>query len=399
MDKEQILRLLHAQVNVGGHIIGASVGSGITAKLAAMGGADLLLALSAGRYRIMGRSSFSSFFCYGNNNNLVMELGTREIFPIVRNVPLFFGIMASDPTIHLYDYLNEIKDSGFSGIVNSPTLSLIDGRFRLALEEEGTSYDREIAAIRMASHLGLVTMAFVTNQEETEKMIDAGADMICVHLGLTRGGILGAKHYLSLGDARKTVKKIFSICKERNPEILRMVYAGPANTLKDMRYLLQNTDCHGYIGGSTFDRIPMESSIYETVRSFKRQDDKKDEDTLSRLVDRKWGAGNLVECMKDYIEEHYMDTVHLGDLALVSHMSPSYLGAKFKQETGSSFTEYLMGFRLDKAKEMLETAPELQCREVAEKVGYVDYIQFSKMFKKHVGEAPKDYQKRFRTKR
>lgn len=399
MDKEQILRLLHAQVNVGGHIIGASVGSGITAKLAAMGGADLLLALSAGRYRIMGRSSFSSFFCYGNNNSLVMELGTREIFPIVRNVPLFFGIMASDPTIHLYDYLNEIKDSGFSGIVNSPTLSLIDGRFRLALEEEGTSYDREIAAIRMASHLGLVTMAFVTNQEETEKMIDAGADMICVHLGLTRGGILGAKHYLSLGDARKTVKKIFSICKERNPEILRMVYAGPANTLKDMRYLLQNTDCHGYIGGSTFDRIPMESSIYETVRSFKRQDDKKEEDTLSRLVDRKWGAGNLVECMKDYIEEHYMDTIHLGDLALVSHMSPSYLGAKFKQETGSSFTEYLMGFRLDKAKEMLETAPELQCREVAEKVGYVDYIQFSKMFKKHVGEAPKDYQKRFRTKR
>ncbi len=252
MDKEQILRLLRAQVNVGGHIIGASVGSGITAKLAAMGGADLLLALAAGRYRIMGRSSFSSFFCYGNNNRLVMELGTREIFPIVRDVPLLFGLMASDPTIHLYDYLNVIKDSGFSGIVNSPTLSLIDGRFRLALEEEGTSYDREIAAIRMASHLGLVTMAFVTNEEETRKMIDAGADMICAHLGLTRGGILGAKHYLSLGDARKTVKKIYSICKERNPEILRMVYAGPANTLKDMRYLLQNTDCHGYIGGSTF---------------------------------------------------------------------------------------------------------------------------------------------------
>ncbi|HCB94066.1 MAG TPA: AraC family transcriptional regulator, partial [Selenomonas sp.] len=105
VEKEEIMRRLWAQINVGGHIIGASVGSGITAKLAAMGGADVLLALAAGRYRIMGRSSLSSFFCYGNNNSQVMDLGTREILPIVRDVPLFFGLMASDPTIHLYDYL------------------------------------------------------------------------------------------------------------------------------------------------------------------------------------------------------------------------------------------------------------------------------------------------------
>ncbi len=398
MDKETVLRRLWAQINVGGHIIGASVGSGITAKLAAMGGADVLLALAAGKYRIMGRSSFSSFFCYENNNSQVMEMGTREIFPIVRDVPLFFGLMASDPTIHLYDYLNEIKASGFSGIVNSPTLSLIDGRFRMALEEEGTSYDREIAAIRMASHLDLVTMAFVTNQEETERMLDAGTDIICLHLGLTKGGFLGAKHYLSLGDARKTVKKIFSVCKERNPEVLRIVYAGPANTIKDMRYLLQNSECHGYIGGSTFDRIPMESSIYETVRTFKRQEEIAN-DSLNRLIDRKWGAVDLVQCVKAYISEHYMETVHLGDLALVIQMSPAYLGTRFKQETGTSFTEFLMDFRLEKAKELLEEGPDLRCREVAEKVGYMDYIQFSKMFKKHVGESPKDYQQKFKVKK
>lgn len=62
MDREYILRLLRAQINVNGHIIGAAVGSGMTAKFAAMGGADLLLALSAGKYRIMGRSSFASYF-------------------------------------------------------------------------------------------------------------------------------------------------------------------------------------------------------------------------------------------------------------------------------------------------------------------------------------------------
>lgn len=395
MEKEEIMRRIWAQINVGGHIIGASVGSGITAKLAAMGGADVLLALAAGRYRIMGRSSLSSFFCYGNNNSQVMDLGTREILPIVRDVPLFFGLMASDPTIHLYDYLCKIRDSGFSGIVNSPTLSVIDGKFRIALEEEGTSYSREIAAVRMASHLGLMSMAFVTNQEETEQMLDAGADAICLHLGLTKGGFLGAKHYLSLGDARRTVKKIFSVCKERNPEVLRFVYAGPANTIKDMRYLLKNSDCHGYIGGSTFDRIPMETSIYDTVRTFKRHDEEKSGDSLNRLMDRKWGSADLVKCVKEYIMEHYMETVHLGDLAMVTHMSPAYLGTKFRQETGVGFTEFLMGFRLERAKELLETEKDIRCREVAEKVGYTDYIQFSKMFKKHVGESPKDYQQRF----
>ena len=117
MEREKIIRKLSTQINSGGHIIGAAVGSGLTAKLAALGGSDILLALSAGKYRIMGRSSFSSYFCYSNNNAQVMELGKREIFPIVRDVPLLFGLMATDPTIDLYNYLQEIKMAGFSTCV------------------------------------------------------------------------------------------------------------------------------------------------------------------------------------------------------------------------------------------------------------------------------------------
>ncbi len=203
MEKEQVIRQLRAQLHVNGHIIGASVGSGMTAKLATLGGADFLMVLSAGKYRIMGRSSFASYFCYGNNNEQVMEMGTREIFPVVRNrIPLLFGIMATDPTIQMYDYLNQIKANGFSGIVNFPTVSLIDGNFRMALEQEGNTYNREIATIRLANHIGLLTMAFVTNREEAEKMLNAGADVICIHLGLTKGGLLGAKKFISLGEAK-----------------------------------------------------------------------------------------------------------------------------------------------------------------------------------------------------
>ena len=49
IQREEILRRLRAQVNINGHIIGAAVGSGMTAKSTDMGGADLMMALCAGK--------------------------------------------------------------------------------------------------------------------------------------------------------------------------------------------------------------------------------------------------------------------------------------------------------------------------------------------------------------
>lgn len=393
MEREKIVRLFRVQINLSGHIIGASVGSGITAKVAAMGGADILLVLSAGKYRIMGRSSFSSYFCYDNNNEQVMNLGKREIFPIVKDVPLLFGLMATDPTIKIYDYLQEIKASGFSGIVNFPTVALIDGKFREALEEEDTTFDREVAAVKLANHFEMFTMAFVTNEEETRQMINAGADVICVHLGLTKGGFLGAKKNISIEDARRITEKIFSVCKKIKPEVFRMVYAGPANTILDMRYLYSGTDCQGYIGGSTFDRIPVEKSIFETVQSFKRYNDPAGNNPLNNLIDRQ-NSESPVEFIRRYIEENYQKEIHISDLALIAHLSPSYLSTKFKKEVGINFTEYLLQFRLNKAKEILLRDKKISCKEVAFSVGYSDYAQFSKMFKKFCGISPTEFQKK-----
>lgn len=389
MDKKDILKMLHAQINVNGHIVGAVAGSGMTAKFAALGGADMLLALSAGKYRIMGRSSFASYLSFGNNNEQVMEMGSRELFPLIKDVPILFGLMASDPMIHLYDYLKEIKKKGFSGIVNFPTVALIDGKFREALEEEGNTYDREVEAIHLAADLGLVTMAFVTNEDETVKMLEAGADIICVHLGLTKGGFLGAKKYVSINDARKITNKIFQVCNEKRPDILKMVYAGPANTPIDMQYLYQNTECQGYVGGSTFDRIPTERAIFNTVRAFKTDGDFRANDPKIRQINGDWNTENIVGYIKEYISEHYMQEIRLGDLALVLHISSSYLSTRFKKETGVSFTEYLVRFRMNKAREFLKNGE--RCKDAAQNAGYTDYAQFSKMFKKYIGMTPAAY--------
>lgn len=385
--RNEILKRLWAQINVNGHIIGAVAGSGMTAKYSAMGGADLLLALSAGKFRIMGRSSFSSYLCYGDSNAIAMDMGQNELLPIIRDVPVLFGLFASDPMIHLYDYLLKIKENGFSGIVNYPTLSLIDGKFGEAIKEEQNTYGKEVEAIKLAHFLELFTVAFVVDAHQARRMAEAGADVICAHLGLTKGGFLGAKKYISINDARRISDEIFDACDEIRNDVIKMIYAGPANTPLDMHYMYQNTKCQGYIGGSTFDRIPTERAILNTTRSFKSYGSFDENDPLTKAFGGNWNTGDYVEFVKKHIDEHYMKEIQLRDLAMVAHVSASYLSVKFKNEMGVSFTEYLIRFRMNKAMELL-SQKKRACKEVAAMVGYQDYAQFSRMFKKYVGLSP-----------
>lgn len=395
VSRKEILKRLWAQINVNGHIIGTVAGSGMTAKYEVMGGADLLLALSAGRFRIMGRSSFTSYLCYGESNEIVMNMGCNELLPIIQDTPILFGLFANDPMIHLYDYIQEIRTSGFSGVVNYPTMGLIDGQFGEALQEEGNTYEREVEAIRLAHYFDLFTVAFVVNSEQARQMTEAGADIICAHLGLTKGGFLGAKKYISINDARKISDEIFDACDSVRDDVIKMIYAGPANTPLDMQYMYQNTKCQGYIGGSTFDRIPTERAILNTTRAFKSYGDFDANNPMMRMLDGNWNSGEYVEFVKKYVEEHYMNEIQLRDLAAVAHVSGSYLSVKFKKEVGCSFTEYLVRFRINKAKELFEHR-FTSCKEVASMVGYTDYTQFSKIFKKYTGKSPTEYVREYK---
>lgn len=390
MGRSEIIQRLQAQIRVNGHIIGAAVGSGMTAKYVAMGGGDFLLALSAGKYRLMGRSSYAGYLSCGNNNEIVMELGTKELFPILPDMPILFGLFASDPTIHIYEYLKLIQQNGFSGIVNYPTLSLVDGKFRQALAEENTSFQSEVEAVRLAHILDLFTIAFVTTKEECQQMLAAGADVICVHLGLTKGGMMGAKRYFSLNEARSMTDDIFQYCTDHYPDIIRMIYAGSISTPSELEYIYQNTSCQGYIGGSTFDRIPAEKAILETTRMFKSGPE--DSTAITNLLKGSVYAGGYADFVKDYIGEHFDQPIQLRDLALVAHVSSSYLSIRFKKETGMNFTSYLIQYRMNKAKTWLRGP--MNCQEIAEKVGYPDYVQFSKIFHKYVGVSPKIYKNR-----
>lgn len=196
--KDEIRSFLFNQLRIHNHLIGVAAGSGMTGKYAEQGGADFILALSSGRFRQMGVSSLAGFLPFGNSNKIVLKFAFKELVPAIKKIPVCFGICATDPTIKLEQFIKLIKDKGFTGMNNFPSVGLIDGIFREALEEQGITYDKEVEAIRIANELGLLTVAFVFNEEQAIKMIDANADVICVHLGLTEGGKLGAKKIHSL---------------------------------------------------------------------------------------------------------------------------------------------------------------------------------------------------------
>lgn len=390
--RDEILKKMNAKIHINGHVIGAASCSGMTCKYSVMGGADIVLALSAGKFRHMGRSSYGSLLCYSNSNDLVMEFASRELLPIIQDTPVLFGFHANDPYIHTYEYLKDVKRIGFAGINNFPTMGLIDGQFGKALEEEGNTYQNEVEAIRIAHFLDLFTIAFVFNDTQTRQMLDAGADIICTHLGLTTGGMLGAKKTISLEQSCVDAQRMYDICNKVRPDVIKMVYGGPIKTPIDARYFYDNTDCQGFIGGSSIERIPAEKAILNTTKAFNTSGALDDSDIMFKVLGGRGRDYDYVDYVKTYISSNYGKPIYISELALAAHVSSSYLSTKFKKVIGCSFTEYLIKFRIHKFCEIVAGAKcQIPLNQAADLAGYPDYTQFSKTFKKYKGVSPKDY--------
>ncbi len=385
--KVEILKRLLNQINQRRHIIGVAVGAGISAKYAEKGGADLLLALNSGRFRQMGVGSLAGLLPFANSNQMVMDFGSKEIIPVVKNTPVIFGLCATDPTIDLERFIDQIIDNGFSGINNYPSVGIIGGVLREALEEEGMSFQREVEAISIASKKGLFTIAFVFNVEQAQMMVEAGADIITSHLGFTVGGQMDITSPLNLKEAAVLTREIFAQCDKADRPIIKMIYGGPIHQSIDLKYMYDNSGAMGYFGGSTFERIPLEKAIVEVTREFKITGQFDQDSALFNLADEM----DYVYFIKDYIAKNYMNKISFNELALRVHLSRTYLSAMFNREVGVTFPEYLTQVRINKAIEIMRNK-NINKTDIATLVGFSDYAYFSKIFKKHTGYSPSEYE-------
>lgn len=268
--REEVVSRLKAEIAKGKAIFDAFAGTGISAKFAEVGGADMITTHILARFRMAGHSSMAGYLCIADGNAVTLELGKRDILPVVRNTPVMAGLLGADPTRQMESFLDEIIAAGFSGLLNCPTLALVDGNFRRTLEETGIKYDKEVEMMAIAHRKGLFTKAFCTTPEEALQMLGAGCDNIIAHGGNTSGGSIGSKTVTSLDAMVDLVQRIVEAVKGKRPEVIVTCHGGATETPEDVRYLLSKVKgLDGYVGGSTAERIPVEKSISEAVRGFK----------------------------------------------------------------------------------------------------------------------------------
>ncbi len=267
--RNEILKKLKAQIKEGKPIIGGGAGTGISAKCEEHGGIDLLVLYNTGRYRMAGRVSITGLFAYGDANAIVMEMA-GEVLPVVKHTPVLAGVNATDPFRLMPHFLKEVKEAGFSGVQNFPTVGLFDGNMRVNMEATGLSYQKEVEMIRLAHEMDLLTTPYVFNEEEAKAMAEAGADLIVAHMGLTTGGSIGATQALTMDESIDLTMRIAESAKSVRSDILVICHGGPYDEPENVKYALDRMPgVHGFYGASSVERLPVERAITEQIQKFK----------------------------------------------------------------------------------------------------------------------------------
>lgn len=267
--REEILKNLREKIKRGEPIIGCGAGTGLSAKMAEAGGADLIIIYNSGRYRMAGRGSLAGLMPYGDANAIVVEMA-REVIPVVKKTPVLAGVCGTDPFRDMEIFLKELMALNFSGVQNFPTVGLIDGVFRQNLEATGMGYDKEVEMIRIAHEMDLLTAPYVFDEEQARRMAEAGADILVPHVGLTTGGTIGAAVALTLDEAIEKILAMARAAKAVNPEIIVLCHGGPLDEPENVSYALKRMPgIAGFFGASSIERLPTERAIAEQVRAFK----------------------------------------------------------------------------------------------------------------------------------
>ena len=268
LDRETILARLRAKIDRGDLVIGGGAGTGISAKCEEAGGADLMVIYNSGRYRMAGRGSLAGYLAFGNANEIVLEMAA-EVLPVVKTTPVLAGVNATDPFVVMDRFLDRLREVGFAGVQNFPTMGLIDGAFRESLEATGFSYDLEAEMIERARAKNLLTSPYAFTGSEVIQMVEAGADIIVPHFGLTAGGTIGATDTQTIDGCAALFNEWAEAALTRRDDTILICHGGPLAEPEDVQaFLALCPNCHGFYGASSMERLPTETAITQRTRDF-----------------------------------------------------------------------------------------------------------------------------------
>ncbi|MBR0260846.1 MAG: phosphoenolpyruvate hydrolase family protein [Selenomonadaceae bacterium] len=267
--RAEIMADFRAQVAAGKILVGVGAGTGITAKCSEKADVDMLIIYNSGRFRMAGRGSLSGLLAYGDANKIVTEMGC-EVLPIVKRTPVLAGVCGTDPFRVMEIFLKQLKEQGFNGVQNFPTVGLIDGKFRANLEETGMGYGLEVEMIRQAHELDLLTCPYVFDVEQAVAMTEAGADLLVLHFGLTTKGSIGAETALTLDDCCEKACEMIAAARKVRPDIMVICHGGPVADPEDAAYVIKNVpEIDGFFGASSIERLASERGMTAQAAAFK----------------------------------------------------------------------------------------------------------------------------------
>ncbi|MEQ9151733.1 MAG: phosphoenolpyruvate hydrolase family protein [Parvibaculum sp.] len=268
-ERSAIVERFREMIRRGEPIVGGGAGTGISAKCEEAGGIDLIIVYNSGRYRMAGRASSAGLLAYGNANDIVREMAV-EILPVCKTTPVIAGVNGTDPFIIMSVFLKELKELGFSGVQNFPTVGIIDGTFRVSLEETGINFASEIDMIRQAHELDLLTTPYVFSADEAVEMVKAGADIIVPHMGVTTGGSIGATSSKTLSESVALIDDWAEAARRVRKDVIVIAHGGPISSPEDVDFVLRNSEhCNGFYGASSVERLPVETAIVNHIKTFK----------------------------------------------------------------------------------------------------------------------------------
>ena len=267
--RKEILKRLADQIEAGRPIVGCGAGTGISAKFAEAGGADLIIIYNSGRYRMAGRGALAGLLPYGDANGIVVDM-SREVLPVVKDTPVLAGVCGTDPFRLMPVFLAEVKRLGFSGVQNFPTVGLFDGDFRLNIEATGMGYDKEVSMIALAREMNLFTSPYAFTPDEARSMAEAGCDLLVCHVGLTTAGSIGAARAYTLDEAIDRVMAMAEAGWSVRKKLMAICHGGPFDEPENVAVALKRmSGIAGFYGASSIERLPTERAIKEQVQAFK----------------------------------------------------------------------------------------------------------------------------------
>lgn len=270
LNRKELMDGFRKQIANGIPIIGGGAGTGLSAKCEEAGGIDLIVIYNSGRYRMAGRGSLAGLLSYGNANEIVVDMA-KEVLPVVKSTPVLAGVNGTDPFLDMERFIKKLKDMGFSGVQNFPTIGLFDGNIRANFEETGMGYGLEVDMIRIAHEQDMLTTPYVFNAQEAIDMAKAGADIIVAHLGCTTGGTVGVSTAPTLDQCAEDINEWIEAAKTIRDDIIFLCHGGPISSPEDAQYILDKCpECHGFYGASSMERLPTEIALTECTRTFKK---------------------------------------------------------------------------------------------------------------------------------